>query len=295
LFQRDLEDHLQQPVVFDLMSPRQIRVHLGTGRAKFAMLSAADFAEIAPAGNSEILAVPTNAHGHTSRCGLIIVSSKSRAQSVKELKNRRFHFLPVGDVLNEAAMGALLESGIAKQDIDRGFLGLELDTSHINSIEVAKSVVIEDAAGIIDEADYNAWPDRGGSLVLLTPSKEQVRVIGQTVRIPEGPFVASLETPEAMREDMKHYLIEDLKNNKLVLGVLGISGFAEPLDPADYQPYFELHRKLHPSAKTTSVAAISSTQTSPTGPLSITTLSTTPLSTRTEPARTAPSLSPGVR
>lgn len=247
LFQRDLETELDGPVVFDLMSPRQIRVHLGTGRAAFAMVSAADFSQIAASDNYEILAVPTNLHGQTSRRGLIVVSAKSSIQSLADLKHRRFHFLPAGDVLNEAALGALMESGLSRQDLDHGILGLELDTSHISSLEVAKSVVLEDAAGIIDEADYNDWPEKGGSLVLLTPSKDQVRIIGETVRVPEGPFLASRETPADVREQVKRYLTEELKAKVIVLGVLGVSGFAEPIDVAEYEPYFALHRKLSPA------------------------------------------------
>lgn len=112
LFQQDLERHLEEPVVFDLMSPRQIRVHLGTGRARFAMLSPAEYAEIAPAGSSEIMAVPLNLHGGTYRQGLIIVSPKSDIHALSELKGMRFHFLPAGDILNEAALGALWEAGL---------------------------------------------------------------------------------------------------------------------------------------------------------------------------------------
>ncbi len=256
LFQRELENHLGEPVVFDLMTPRQIRVHLGTGRLKFAMVSAADYAEIAPAGNAEILAVATNAHGRTYRQGLIIVSPQSRIESVSQTKGMRFHFLPAGDALNEAAAGALLEAGIARHEIDAGILGLGLDTSHINSLEVAKSVVLENAVGVIDEVDYLSWPERGGSLMLLAPSKEQVRVIGRTVRVPEGPFLASLQTPPELRETMKRYLLEELNNKAVVLGVPGVSGFAEPIDRSEYEPYFALLRKLHPAGKPVTSAAI---------------------------------------
>jgi len=250
LFHSDLQAYLDEPVVFDPMSPRQIRVHLGTGRLKFAMLSAADYAEVAPAGTADILAVPVNPRGRTYRQGLIIVSPKSRIQSVAELKGLRFHFMPAGDVLNEAALGALLEAGISRKDIDKGILGLELDTSHISSLEVAKSVVLEEnVAGVIDEADYESWPERGGSLVLLRPSKEQVRIIGRTVRIPEGPFLVSHETPEELRAKVRDYLLHEVRDKKIILGVLGVSGFAEPIDPGEYEPYFEVYRKLHPARR----------------------------------------------
>jgi ABC-type phosphate/phosphonate transport system substrate-binding protein len=211
------------------------------------MLTAEEYVEVSTAKTSEILAVPINMHGQTHRQGLIVVRPKSRLQKVSDLKGLRFHFMPAGDVLNEAAMGALLEAGVQPKEVDKGLLGLELDTSHINSMEVAKSVVLEDAAGVIDEMDYNRWPEKGGSLVLLSPSKEQVRIIGKTVRVPEGPFVASLQAPAELRDKVRRYLLEDLKKKTFVLGVLGVSGFAPAIDPSEYEPYFAVHRKLHPN------------------------------------------------
>lgn len=246
LLQQELEALLEKPVVFDLMTPRQIGVHLGTGRMQFAMLSPADYAEVAEKRNSEILAVPTNSRGQTYRRGLIVVAPKSPYKQLADLKQVRFHFLAKGDLLNEAAMGALLEAGVDLKKLDKGFLGLELDTSHVSSLEVAKSVAIEEAvaAGVIDEADYDAWPDRGGSLLLFTPSKEQLRVIGRTVRVPEGPFVASLATPKEDRDAVREYLLETINDKQFVLASLGITGFAEPIDAVEYQPYIDLHEKL---------------------------------------------------
>jgi len=247
LFQRDLEQQLGKPVVFDVMMPGQICVHLGSGRAAFALLTTADYAEIAPACRAEILTVVRNRRGGTHRQGLIIAAPGSRVKSLADARSMRIHFLPRGDAINEAALGALLEAGLDRREIDRGILGLQLDTTHLNSMEVAKSVVLEDAIGVIDEADYLRWPERGGSLVLLSPSKEEVRVIGRTIRVPEGPFVASLGTPPELRQKVRRYLLEHANRNQLVLDGLGIGGFAEPIDPREYEPYFALRRKLYPN------------------------------------------------
>ncbi|UCD27907.1 MAG: PhnD/SsuA/transferrin family substrate-binding protein [Planctomycetota bacterium] len=246
LFNDGLSFHLNKPVSFDLMTPRQIRVHLGTGRVKFAMLSPADYSQIAHAETSKILAVPKNNNQETHRRGLIIVAAKSPIHALSELKNKRFHFMPSGDILNELALGALLDSGIPKEEIDKGILGLELDTHHISSLEVAKSVVLENVAGVIDEADYNKWPEKGGSFVLLSPSKDQVRVIAKTIRVPEGPFVVSINTPKELTDKVRNYLLKDVNKEKLILAPMGYTGFAEPIDPEEYKPYFELHRKLYP-------------------------------------------------
>jgi ABC-type phosphate/phosphonate transport system substrate-binding protein len=247
LLQDDLFYYLHQPISFDLMTPHQIRVHLGTGRLKFAMLTPEDFAEVAPGGTCRILAIPKNERKQTSRKGLIVVSAKSSIHSLSELKSLRFHFLPRGSVLNEVAIAALLEAGVAQRDLDGGLL-LGLDTYHLNSLEVAKSVVVEEkAAGVIDEAEYNTWKKTGGSLLLLTPSQDEVRVIAETVRVPEGPFVVSNEASPELAEKVGQYLLTQLPKHPFVLASIGCTGFAEPIDAREYEPFFAVYRKLHPA------------------------------------------------
>jgi len=251
LFQQDLTFHLDEPVTFELLTPRQVRVHLGTGRVKFAMLTAADYMHIAPAGTSRILALPRNRHGDVFRRGLIITARNSPVQQLSDARSRRFHRMPPGDDLNDAALAALIEAGVAARDVDKGILGLELDTSHISSLEVAKSVALEaaeGAVGVIDEHDYNAWPRTGGSLVLLMPSQDQVRVIGTTVRVPSGPFVVSVHTPEETTNKVRDYLFNVAARNKLVLAAMDCTGFAEPIPVEEYEPYFAAYRRLHPEA-----------------------------------------------
>lgn len=250
LFEENLSFHLGSAVSIDLLTPRQIRVHLGSGRLKFAMLSTEDYCAAAPGACSEILAVPLNEHKQAYRKGLIVVAPKSPIRSLSDIRSQRFHFMPRGNLLNEAAVGALMDAGLSKADLDKGLLGLELDTYHISSLEVAKAVVLEGrAAGVIDEADYLAWRDTGGSLLLLSPSKDQVRVIGETVRIPEGPFVVSVNTDPALKAKVQDYLLQTLPKRKLVLAALGCTGFAPPIDPKEYEPYCRIHYRLHPETQ----------------------------------------------
>jgi len=250
LLRLGLADHLQEPVQFELLTPRQIRVHLGTGRLKFALLRPQDYSQIAPAKTCEILGVPINPNEQSYRQGLIIVSAKSDVRSLDELKSKRFHFMPHGDLLNEAALGSLMEAGIGKAEVDKGIPIPILDTNHISSLEVAKSVVLEEggqAAGVIDEADYNKWPDKGGSFLLLSPSKDQVRVIGKTCRIPGGPFVVSVNTTPEMKEKAIDFLFNIApKDHKLALLALNCKGFDKPIDPKAYEPFGQIHMKLNP-------------------------------------------------
>lgn len=244
-----LSHHLQEPVQFELMTPRQIRVHLGTGRLQFAMLQPGELPEVVSAGTGEILAVPLNLNNQPYRQGLIIVPPKSTIDTLSNARSVRFHFLPVGDRLNDAAIGAMIEAGVPRSEVTPGLLpGLSMLTYHINSLEVAKSVVVEDkAAGVIDEYDYNQWPQTGGSLLLLRPSKDQVRIIGKTVRIPGEPFMVSVKTDPELRERVRTFLFDEApRKHRLALAALNYKGFAPPVDAREYEPVGKIWHLLKP-------------------------------------------------
>jgi hypothetical protein len=247
LFRQDLAFHLDEPVVFELLTPRQVGVHLGSGRLSFAMLSAADFAEVSRHETADILAVPVNELDRTYRQGLIITAAKSSIEDLADAKGKRFHRLPANHPLNDAALATLLEAGVVETDLDRGILGLQLTGTHINSFEVAKSVVVEgEAIGVIEEADYEKWPEEGGNFVLMSPSRNHIRVIARTIRVPEGPVVVAKQVDPELREQVSEYLLNVINDKKLVLAPLGCKRFAEPIDIEQYEPYFEQYYKLRP-------------------------------------------------
>jgi len=248
LFRTSMAEYLKQPVQYELITPHQIRVHLGSGRMSFAILRPHEFPEVAAGKTCEVLGVAVNNAGQSYRQGLLIVPPNSPVQNVTEIKGLRFHFMPRGDLLNDAAVGSLVEAGISVNDVDKSLFGLGLDTYHISSLEVAKSVVLEGkAAGVIDEADYQKWPEKGGSFVLLSPSKDQVRVIAKTLRIPESPFVASNQIEPELRAQVKDFLFKVAPDKyKLALAAMDVKGFAPPIDPKEYQPFADLYSKIHP-------------------------------------------------
>jgi len=77
-------------------------------------------------------------------------------------------------------------------------------------------------------------------------SQDQVRILARTVHVPEGPFLASANTPPEMIDKVRGYLLNVAPQRKLILDPLGYSGFAEPLDPKEYQPFDAICAKLHP-------------------------------------------------
>jgi ABC-type phosphate/phosphonate transport system substrate-binding protein len=261
LFNLAMADYLKEQVQFELLTPRQIRVHLGTGRMAFAILRPIDYAQMTPTDACQVLAMPLNANRQPYRQGLIVTAPKSAIKELSDARSARVHFMPDGNPLNDALVGAMVEAGIPKERIDKGILGLGLDTHHISSLEVAKSVVLEEkAVGVIDEADYNKWPKSGGSLVFLTPSQDQVRVIGKTARAPEGYFVVSAKAPPGLKSKIDEFLFTAApKYHKLALASMDITGYARPSDEQQYESYSRLIRGLYgtasPAAGTREAAA----------------------------------------
>lgn len=257
LFEENLTFHLGAPVVFDLMTPRQIQVHLGTGRLQFAMLSTAEFCQISAGADARPIAIALNEHRQPHRKGLIVVSAGSQARSLEDLHGCRFHALPRGHVLNDAALGALLDAGVARGNLSDGIAGVEWGIHGANSAEVARSVAADErAAGVIDAADYESWPPTKGAFASPAPPRDALRVVGETLRASEGPFVVSSRTDPELAEKVRRYLLEVLPRRKLVLGSLGLTGFVPPVGAGEYEAYCALYRRLHPDA------AIPETQTS---------------------------------
>lgn len=248
LFRLAMANHLEQPVQFEVMTPRQIRVHLGTGRLQMAMLQPGDVTEVMEAGNAKILAVPVGSNLQPDRQGLIIVGPKSDLNSLADFAGHRFHFLQRDDLLNLAALGTLLDAGVSEEQIDKGILGLGLDTYHLNSVEVAKSVAVEqNAFGVIEESAYQKWPATGGSMLLLRPSKDQVRVIAKTVRIPGGPIVIARDVSPDFEKRVKEFLFDRAPtNHRLALAAMDVVTYSNPIDPRAYDGFGRIWTELKP-------------------------------------------------
>lgn len=246
--QVDLALKLNRPVQFEVLSPRQIRTHLADGRLTLALLDAVEYAQIAPAGHHVLLATAVNSAGRTERVGLIITKSGSDVTAIDQLKGCRFDFGPKGDPLLDAAgVIALHRAGIGLDELEKSPL-LGGRYRHISSGEVAKAVAYERpvAAGIIDEADYERWPEKGGVPVLGTLSRDRVRILGRTVAVPELTVVASRQADPKMIETLRRYFTVELNRKSIgVLSWMGVRGF-RPADPDGYGPFVAAVNELFP-------------------------------------------------
>lgn len=253
LLNDDLERYLGRTVAFQTMQSRQICVHLcRTGRLQFALLSPVDYSEIVCEHEHEILAVPLGRNGKIHRMGLVVVSPESGITALSDLKGKRFHFLRDEPGLNEAALGVLFDAGVRRDDLQLETWLTDPGTEHSNSGAVARSVVLDTrSAGVIDADEYASWPESGGivTVPVTLPSKDKVRILAETVPVPNGPFIASPNAPEEMKEQVRTYLLSVIPsrmfNGQLVLGPLGYVGFVKPPDPQAYQPFIEMYRRMH--------------------------------------------------
>ncbi len=221
-------------VHFEVLTPRQIRVHLGSGRTAMAIVNAVEYAEIEPADGDVIIAAAVNRAGTTQRTGLIVTRADSGIQSLADLKGKRFNFGPKGDpLLDTAAVCHLWKARVRLADIEQDkLLG---PYRYLDSNDVAKAVAYgKPAAGIVDEAEYAKWPDKGGSVLLGIVSKDQLRILHRTDPVPEVAVVCSKKADPALVEKLRAYFLEEVNKKPLaVLGWLGVNGFR----PAEREPY----------------------------------------------------------
>jgi len=233
---------------FEVLTPRQIRVHLSSGREAFALVNATEYAEVSRGGDAAVLATAVNAAGKTERVGLIVTGTGSPIQSLADLKGKRFDFGPKGDpLLDTAAVCALARAGVRLSDIEKDkLLGRY---HHIGSLEVARAVVYEKVpAGIVDAAEYEKWPPHGGSFLLGTVSRDQVRVLYRTEPVPEMAVVASKRADPALVEKVRKYFLEEINRKQLaVLSWLGVNGFV-PADADRYAPFAKQVNEVYPPA-----------------------------------------------
>jgi ABC-type phosphate/phosphonate transport system substrate-binding protein len=191
--------------------PFQIRSQLQRGYLDFAILSATDYAEIGQAETCDLVSQPVNSLGQNSRHGLIIAKKDSKIHEMIDLKGQRFAFGPSWDAVSHlAAAYALMQAGLEPSDVPRDLLPVPMaQRHHLDSFEVAKAVAYEPlvSAGAVDEVEYASLPETGGSVMFQTVSKDEFRVVGRTVNLPEGPIVASRKADPKMVALVKDYLL----------------------------------------------------------------------------------------
>ncbi len=242
-----LAQALEQPVHFEPLKPFQMIEHLREGRLQFAVVNAGEYAELADETAARLLAVGVNTAGRSSRTGLIIAAAKSDIKSIADIKGKKFAFGPrEHPVLFAAAAEALNREGIALDDLQKELLPVPGSLqSHVSGQEAVKAVVYEPGTfvGVVDEIAYEKWPETGGKLIPLRFSRDQVRVLGKTVPVPEIAFLVSTQCDAKVAETVRRILLEPGGEDGKTLKPLGLARFAAG-DAAPYEAFIPVARKV---------------------------------------------------
>ncbi len=231
----ELERVLNKPVQIEDLKLFQLAAHLQSGRLDFAFFSADDYTELKKEFGQvgKVLAISKV----SKRQGLIVARADSDVRSIEDIRGRRFAFGPRGDrVLFDAALAALEASGVKPEEIKKEILPIPNSYQyHISSAEAAFEVVygLGTEVGVIDAADYEEYPDSGGSFLLRSFGKDNFRILVRTKEISEetiaeGPFLASAEADPEDVKRVVEFLLARTAKQKRVFAAMGLSGFQPP-------------------------------------------------------------------
>lgn len=210
---------------------------LAQGNISYAFMSAKEFCSAKDPSSLTPLAVGLNRLGKSSRMAYIVVKAKSHVKTIADCAAKRFAFGTYKDLLTDvAAQAALAEAGVPVKKLLPELLPppIAMEGRLYRSHDVAKTIVVDLTvnAGVVDELDYEKMPDTGGNFI-LGPSKDQLEIVGRTIRVPEMVVVAGPAASPEARKELKAFLMNQVARDKLICEQLGVTGFTEP-DPAAY-------------------------------------------------------------
>ncbi len=241
-----LEECFGQRVLFRAQPDgRALGMQLVQGNIPYAFMSAAEYAAVEDAGQLTLIASAVNALGKTSRGAHLIVKANSHVKTIADCRGKRFAFGVHGDLLTDLlTQRALEEAGVPVKELLTELLTppiafegrLYLDKKVAQTI--ANDITVN--AGVVDEVFWESMPDTGGNII-TGPSKDQFKIVGETVVVPEMVVVAGPAANESDIAKFGDYLLEKVKADDAVCRQLGVTGFAPP-DKAAY----EAVRKLLP-------------------------------------------------
>ncbi len=213
-----------RPVQVVQLKPFQVAAQLKSGRLEFAMLSDAQLDDMSKDRDACVIIARADA---VNRTGLVVASAKSDIASITDIAGKRFAFGPRGDLeLHYGAAKVLNDGGVSLEQIQREILPVAALQYHLNSLEVAKEVAYGlTSVGVIARADYDRYPETGGQFFPLSFSKDQFRILGETLPINFGPFVASVETEPELVSKVRSFLTAAAVKSPRVTESLGIAAF----------------------------------------------------------------------
>jgi phosphonate transport system substrate-binding protein len=203
---------------------------VGNDKADIAYLGPATYVKIVDTYGKKPLIARLETHGSPMLKGVIIISTSSTVQSLKDLRGKRFAFgYPDSTMSHLIPLYMMQREGIAAEDLARYAF---LHDQH----NVALGVLMGDFdAGAVNAGVFNKYKGRGLKDLVWTPE------------VSEHLFVAraslSGETVEAVRKAL--FRVKDIKNGDAILSSFreGVTAFV-PTSDRDYDNLRKLLRKL---------------------------------------------------
>jgi ABC-type phosphate/phosphonate transport system substrate-binding protein len=213
---------------------------LELGNISYALMSAGEYGSLKDPDKLTLVAAGINSLGKSSHKAYLVVKAGSHVKTIADCEGKRFAFGSYGDLLTDtAARNALEQDGVPVKKLLSELVlltppPLALEGRLYLKDDAAKTIAYDPTvnAGVIDEVIYARMPDTGGNLI-TGPSKDQFVIVGETVAVPEMVVVAGPAADSAMTAKLKGFLIDKVKDDKMICEQLGIKGFAEP-DKAAY-------------------------------------------------------------
>lgn len=240
---QDLEKLFESRVVFRSQpNGEALAQQLALGNVDFAMMTATEFCSVKDPSKLTLLATATNSLNRPARKAYIVVRANSHVKEITDIAGKRFAFGRHGDLLTDTAAKVTLEkAGVPMNKLLPELLSIAIGGRLFRGHEVGLTIIADPTinAGVVDEVDYAKMPDTGGNFI-LGPSKDQLKIVGETQEVPEMVFVAGIGTDPEQSIKLESYLLKNVQSAPAVCKQLGIIGFVN----ADRAAYMKVGRLL---------------------------------------------------
>ncbi|HPF41072.1 MAG TPA: PhnD/SsuA/transferrin family substrate-binding protein [Phycisphaerae bacterium] len=239
-----LEDLFQSRVVFTPQPDGEaIGAQLDLGNVAFAILSAKEYCQVADPSKLTLLATAINSAGKSSHKAFIVARSGSSVEKIADLKGKRFAYGSRNTLLTDLGVrAALTKAGLPPKELAtellpppiayEGRLYAGSEAPNKVAVPILRGDVIPISGGVIDELAWDALSATGGNIV-TGPSKDDFRILGETLPVPEMLVVAGPAAKPAEVSAMKDYLLNQAGSDENICKQMGIKGFTTP-DKASY-------------------------------------------------------------
>ena len=167
--------------------------------------------------------------GRAARKALLVVAAGTEIRSAAELSGKVVAFGPRENARTHlAAMQLIREAGLQRTDLALELLPVPGSLKHMPDGRAVAQTVINGsaAAGFIDEAAWETLAEHPTQVD--EPARDQLRVIGQTVAVPDRLWVVSPQLDDATLKSIQGFLLALGPDDADTLKPLNASGFRAP-------------------------------------------------------------------